>query len=154
MTAPVALREIRESDVAILFAQQDDPEANEMAAFPARGETAYREHMARVLATPSSLIWAVVVGDDVVGQVCSWDADGIREVGYWIGREYWGNGYATAAVRQLVEKDPARPMWAEIAEHNIGSQRVVERCGFVFVREVREDVLMRIYRLDDVSADM
>jgi len=148
MDGRVELREIRASDLPILFAQQDDPEANEMAAFPARDETAYREHMARVLATPGSLIRAVVVGDAVVGQVCSWDADGAREVGYWIGRDHWGNGYATAAVRQLIAIDRARPMWAEIAEHNVGSQRVVERCGFVLDREEQEDVLVRIYRLD------
>src|SRR3954452_10796401 len=152
--ASVALREIRESDVPILFAQQDDPEANAMAAFPAREETAYREHMTRVLATPGSLIRAVVVGDDVVGQVCSWDAEGAREVGYWIGREFWGEGYATAAVRAFLAIDPARPLWAEIAEHNVGSQRVVERCGFVFVREVQEDVLVRIYRLDGDAGPM
>jgi RimJ/RimL family protein N-acetyltransferase len=126
MDGRVELREIRASDLPILFAQQDDPEANEMAAFPARDETAYREHMARVLATPGSLIRAVVVGDAVVGQVCSWDA----------------------AVRQLIAIDRARPMWAEIAEHNVGSQRVVERCGFVLDREEQEDVLVRIYRLD------
>ncbi len=142
------LREIRESDVPILFAQQNDPEANEMAAFPARDEAAYREHVARVLATPGSLMRAIVVGGAVVGQVCSWDADGERDVGYWIGREHWGRGYATAALRRYLEIDPARPLWAHIAEHNVGSQRVAERCGFVFVREIQEEVLLRVYRLD------
>lgn len=141
----VELREIREADVPILFAQQSDPEANAMAAFPARDEPAFREHLARVLADPANIIRAVVSGDAVVGQIGSWDDDGARNVGYWIGREHWGNGYATAALRRLITIDTTRPLWAHIADHNVGSKRVVERCGFVLDRSVQEDVLERIY---------
>jgi RimJ/RimL family protein N-acetyltransferase len=141
----VELREIREADVPILFAQQADPEANAMAAFPARDEPAFREHLARVLADPANIIRAVVSGDAVVGQIGSWDDDGARNVGYWIGREHWGNGYATVALRRLITIDTTRPLWAHIADHNVGSKRVVERCGFVLDRSVQEDVLERIY---------
>src|SRR3954463_4118815 len=150
----VELREIRESDIPILFAQQSDPEANAMAAFPARDEPAFREHLARVLADPANIIRAVVSGDAVVGQIGSWDDDGARNVGYWIGREHWGNGYATAALRALVAIDHARPLWAHIAEHNVGSQRVVERSGFVLDRKVQEDVLEFVYRLDAAAGHM
>ena len=143
------LREIRESDIPILFAYQHDPEANEMAAFPAREETAFREHLERVLSNPDNIARAIVEGGAVVGQIGSWsDAeDGTRDVGYWIGREHWGNGYATAALRALVAIEPVRPLWAYIAAHNVGSQRVVERNGFVLDRTVQEDVLMRVYVL-------
>ena len=129
----------------MLFAQQADPEANAMAAFPTRDEPAFREHLARVLADPANIIRAVVSGDAVVGQIGSWDDDGARNVGYWIGREHWGNGYATAALRRLITIDTTRPLWAHIADHNVGSKRVVERCGFVLDRSVQEDVLERIY---------
>jgi len=145
----VELREIRESDIPTLFAYQDDPEANEMAAFPARDEIAFREHLGRVLAKPDNLARAIVHGDTVVGQIGSWtfNEDGTRGVGYWIGREHWGKGYGTAALRALVAIEPIRPLWAHIAEHNVGSQRVVEHNGFVLDRTVQEDVLMRIYVL-------
>ena len=145
----VELREIRESDIPTLFAYQDDPEANEMASFPARDETAFREHLGRVLANPELIALAIVHGDVVVGQIGSWsdEEDGTRNVGYWIGREHWGNGYATAALRELVAIEPVRPLWASIAEHNVGSQRVVEHNGFVLDRTVQEDVLVRVYVL-------
>ena len=52
----VELREIREADVPTLFAHQADPEANAMAAFPARDEPAFREHLARVFADPANII--------------------------------------------------------------------------------------------------
>ncbi len=152
----VELREIRESDIPILFAYQDDRAANEMAAFPARDEQAFREHLGRVLANPDNIARAIVDGGVVVGQIGSWsdEADGTRDVGYWIGREHWGNGYATAALRALILIEPIRPLWAYIAEHNVGSQRVVERNGFILDRTAQEDVLMRVYRLDGSTRDM
>ena len=143
----VELREIRESDFSILSAYQDDPEANAMAAFPAREEGAFREHRARVLANPDNIALAIVNGDVVVGQIGTWDQEGQRNVGYWVGREHWGKGYATGALHQLLAVDPTRPLWAEIAEHNIGSQRVVERCGFTLDHTAQEDVLVRVYVL-------
>jgi RimJ/RimL family protein N-acetyltransferase len=145
----VELREIREADIPALFAYQDDPEANEMAAFPARDETAFREHLGRVLANPDNIARAIVDGDVVVGQIGSWsdEQDGTRDVGYWIGREHWGNGYATDALRALLAIERERPLWAYIEEHNVGSQRVVEKCGFDLDRTVQEDVLMRVYVL-------
>ena len=65
----VELREIREADVPTLFAHQADPEANAMAAFPARDEPAFREHLARVFANPASIIRAVVSGEVLVGEI-------------------------------------------------------------------------------------
>ena len=145
----VELREIRESDIPTLFAYQDDPEANEMAAFPARDEAAFREHLERVLANSDNIARAIVANDVLVGQIGTWTfgEDGTRGVGYWIGRKHWGNGYATAALRALMAIEPIRPLWAHIAEHNVGSQRVVERNGFVLDRTVLEDVPMRVYVL-------
>lgn len=151
----VELRKIRETDIPILFAHQSDPEANAMAAFPARDEPAFREHLARVLANPENIIRAIVAGDVVVGQIGSWDDGDDRNVGYWIGREHWANGYATAALSAFLEVDTTRPLWVHVAEHNVGSQRVAERCGFVFDHEVQEDdVLERVLRLDAQADDM
>jgi RimJ/RimL family protein N-acetyltransferase len=151
----VQLREVREADIPILFAHQSDPEANAMAAFPAREEPAFREHLARVLADPANIVRVIVSGDRVVGQIGSWDGDDERDVGYWIGREHWSNGYATAALRAFLAIDTTRPLWVHVAEHNVGSLRVAERCGFVFDHDVQEeDVLERVLRLDSEAAVM
>ena len=103
--------------------------------------------MAKIRANPANLLRTIVAGGRVVGSISSWDADGEREVGYWIGRDHWGKGYATAALRAFVAVDTTRPLWVHVAEHNVGSQLVAERCGFTFDREVQEDVLLRIYVL-------
>ncbi len=143
----VELREVVDADLPTLFAYQDDPEANDMAVFPPRDEPAFREHMAKIRSDPANLLRTIVAGGRVVGWIGSWDAEGEREVGYWIGRDHWGKGYATAALRSFLAVDMTRPLWVHIAGHNVGSQVVAERCGFVFDREVQEDVLLRIYVL-------
>jgi RimJ/RimL family protein N-acetyltransferase len=73
---------------------------------------------------------------DVAGNVVSWVHDGERDVGYWIGREHWGKGVATAALASFLALLGERPIFAHVAEHNTGSIRVLEKCGFVAVDRV------------------
>jgi RimJ/RimL family protein N-acetyltransferase len=138
----VELRETIEPDLQTLFAYQADPEASAMAAFPSRDLPAFLEHQAKIEADPSAITRTIVVDGDVVGSIGSWDAGDERDVGYWIGREHWGRGFATEALRAFLEVDGSRPLRAHVAEHNVGSRRVLEKCGFVFEREAQdEDVL-------------
>ena len=66
----------------------------------------------------------------VAGNIVSWEHDGERDVGYWIGREHWGKGVATAALTAFLVELDTRPLHAHVAAHNIGSIRVLEKCGF------------------------
>ena len=54
-------------------------------------------------------------------------------VGYWIGKEHWGRGIASAALRLYLDVDRHRPLLATVAEHNAGSRRVLEKAGFELV---------------------
>src|SRR5262245_63974544 len=83
----VELREIRETDIPILFTHQADPEGSAMAAFPSRDEPAFREHIAKITSDPALIARTIVADDEVVGQIGSWSAEGEREVGYWIRSE-------------------------------------------------------------------
>ena len=141
----VEIRETIEADLRILFEHQADPEASAMAAFPSRDLAAFLEHEAKVAADPTTITRTIVADGQVVGSIGSWQAEGERDVGYWIGREHWGKGYATAGLRAFLDIDTSRPMYAHVAEHNVGSRRVLEKCGFVFDHEVQEeDVLEHI----------
>jgi RimJ/RimL family protein N-acetyltransferase len=72
-----------------------------------------------------------IVADGVVaGNIGCWPQDGQRLLGYWVGREFWGRGVATKAVALLVDEVPIRPLYAHVAVHNVGSIRVLEKCGF------------------------
>jgi RimJ/RimL family protein N-acetyltransferase len=146
----VELRETVETDLRTLFEFQADPEANAMAAFPSRDLPAFLEHQARIEADPAAITRTIAVGGEIVGSIGSWDADGERAVGFWIGRPHWGKGYATAALRAYLDVDPHRPMYAHVADHNVGSRRVLEKCGFVLDHSAQEeDVLEHVLVLTD-----
>jgi RimJ/RimL family protein N-acetyltransferase len=147
--ADVRLRPVEQSDLVIFLAHQADPVAAAMAAFPTRAPDAFYAHWAEILADPTNVALTITADRAVVGDIVSWVEDGRREVGYWIGREAWGRGYATAALRLLLESVPDRPMYARAADHNVGSRRVLEHCGFSRVGETEADGFREgIYRLD------
>ena len=73
----------------------------------------------------------IVVDGEVAGNVVSWkEAAGRRLVGYWVGREFWGHGIATAALALFLNQVTERPLHAYVATSNVGSIRVLEKCGF------------------------
>ena len=133
------LRDVIEDDLPVFFEQQRDPEAVEMAAFPAREREPFFEHWHRIMADDACIVKTIVSDGEVAGNVLSFERAGKQLVGYWLGREYWGRGLATQALAELVEEVVAvRPLYAEVATTNIGSIRVLEKCGFTAVGSTTE----------------
>ena len=112
-----------------------------MAAFPSRDEAAFREHWeTRVLPNDTGIKKTIVCDGEVAGNILAFELDGKVLVGYWLGREFWGRGVATAALAQFLEQVETRPLHAYVAEHNHASIRVLEKCGFAAVAtETGED---------------
>jgi len=56
------------------------------------------------------------------------------EIGYWLGTRYWGKGYATEAVRALIDHAftnlEHQALQSSVRVTNPGSRRVLEKCGF------------------------
>ena len=120
-----------ESDLPILFEHQREPEANDMAAFAARDWNAFIAHWTRILADETISKKTILFDGRVAGNIVSYVNDaGEREVGYWIGREYWGRGLATRALSRFLDQVRTRPLYARVATHNLASIRVLKKCGF------------------------
>jgi len=132
---PITLRDVTESDLPILFEQQLDPEATAMAAFPSRDHDAFMAHWKKIMAYEKNLIKTILHTDEVAGYILSWEMEGEREVGYWLGKAYWGKGIATRALAEYVNIVKLRPLFAHVARHNVGSRRVLEKCGFTVIGE-------------------
>jgi RimJ/RimL family protein N-acetyltransferase len=119
-----------------------------MAAFPSRDWDAFVAHDAKLRVDPTALRRTIVADGEVVGSMGVWGEDD-REIGYWIDRAAWGKGIASAALAALLAEVQDRPLTAHVAEHNVGSMRVLERNGFVETgRAQEEDVVMVGFRLD------
>jgi aminoglycoside 6'-N-acetyltransferase len=147
----VELRDVHPDDLPVLFEHQRDPEAIRMAAFPSREWSTFLAHWTRILADDSVTKRAIVADGVVAGNIVSWTEDGARLVGYWLGREHWGRGIASEALRRFVAVETTRPLVAHAARHNAASIRVLRKAGFELAEErpvEGEDRLEVLLRLD------
>ena len=147
------LRDVRDTDLDVLFQHWIDPEANRMAAFTSEkpnDRDAFDARWARLRANPTVTALTIELDGEVVGTVSSWDNEGNREVTYWIGREHWGKGIATRALAEFLEVETTRPLHAAAARDNVGSIRVLEKCGFERVGEGRGYANARGEEIDEV----
>ena len=129
----LALREVRDEDIPLLFEQWADPVAAHMAAFTApdhMDRDAFDRRWSRLRADETLLVRAIVVDGEVAGTIGSWGEPGERELTYWIGRASWGKGIATAALAEFLGIERSRPLHGRVASDNVGSRRVLEKCGF------------------------
>ena len=135
------LRDVVEDDLSLFFEFQLDPGANYMAAFIARDPTdreAFTAHWNKILAEPTNIIRTILWDGQVVGSVSSYEESGKPEVTYWIGRAHWGKGIATRALTAfLAQANTTRPIYARVAKDNLGSRRVLEKCGFQVIGETK-----------------
>jgi RimJ/RimL family protein N-acetyltransferase len=130
MSPEVRLRAVEDSDLDVLFAHQADPVATEMAAFAARDRHQFDAHWAKLRLDDTVIVRTILADGVVAGTIVSWPDGADRLIGYWIGREHWGRGVATQALTRFVGEVPLRPLRAHVAEHNPGSIRVLQKCGF------------------------
>ena len=137
MSNSIQLRDVIETHLPIFYEQQLDLEATEMAGFPSRTRDAFMTHWAKIMADESVQLRTILFNGGIAGNIVCFDQLGEREVGYWLGKEYWGKGIATRALEEFLKIIETRPLYAHVAKHNIGSRRVLEKCGFTMAGEDR-----------------
>ncbi|RBP81985.1 RimJ/RimL family protein N-acetyltransferase [Shewanella putrefaciens] len=136
----VSLRPIIESDLEAIFVHQSDPIANQLAQFPPRDREAFFKHWHQnILGQVNVLPRAILVDGKFVGNIGHWQSDGQALIGYWIDREYWGKGIATQTLAQFLPLVSLRPLFAHVAKHNLASQRVLLRHGFVLTDQLIQE---------------
>ncbi|TGE14930.1 GNAT family N-acetyltransferase [Hymenobacter elongatus] len=92
---------------------------------------------------------AIEVQGEAVGALSVLFKDDINrrsaEIGYWLGRQYWGRGIATAAVRVLTEYafvhfDVCR-LYAEIFARNEASAQVLAKAGYQLEGRLHKSII-------------
>ncbi len=133
MNEPVSIRPVELNDLPTFFVHQLDPEATRLAAFPSRDREAFFAHWTNnILGNPHAVSRTILLGDRIAGNMGAWtDADTQqRLVGYWLGREFWGRGIASAALALFLRFESTRPLHARVVQHNLPSIRVLAKAGF------------------------
>jgi [ribosomal protein S5]-alanine N-acetyltransferase len=129
----VTLRATEPADLEQLFLFQLDPEACYLAAFMPKDHAdkdAYIVKYNTFLIDPHINMRTILVNGIIAGSIAKYVMEGDAEITYWIDKQYWGQGIATKALIEFLKIEPARPIFGRVAFDNIGSQKVLEKCGF------------------------
>jgi RimJ/RimL family protein N-acetyltransferase len=147
------LRDVEASDLPSFFEHQLDPEATHMAGFPARNRESFMAHWNRILGDESVVKKTIHFEGEVAGNIVSFVNSGHREVGYWIGREFWGRGVATRALAGFLRLEARRPLYASVARNNVASIKVLENCGFRISGEEPDGLLLKLEADEDTGKE-
>lgn len=62
------------------------------------------------------------------------------EIGYWVAPAFWGAGYASEAVRAILETNPqhCKTIFAEVFQDNPASARVLTNAGFEYLGDAEK----------------
>lgn len=146
-TDRLVLRPWRESDAEALYRYAKDPGVGPIAGWPPHESVEHSRKIIRdVLSAPET--YAVVLketGEPIgsVGLLFGGSGtvplpEGEAELGYWIGRPYWGRGLIPEASRELVrhafEDVGVDRLRCACDDTNDKSKRVMDKCGFAFDR--------------------
>jgi RimJ/RimL family protein N-acetyltransferase len=96
----------------------------------------------------------IFLNDDLIGGVGLTPAeDDFFELGYWLGFDYWRQGYATESVKGLLNyakaNTPYKKFKANVFKENVASAKVLEKNGF---KRVEDREVFSISRQENVPS--
>ena len=130
----IKLRPTEISDLDTLFQFQLDKEGGYLAAFMPKDPTdkaAYINKYTKLLNDPTVNNQTIILDNIIVGSIAKFVMEGDTEITYWIDRKFWGQGIATKALKIFLTIETTRPIFGRVAFDNFGSQKVLEKCGFI-----------------------
>jgi ribosomal-protein-alanine N-acetyltransferase len=155
LTPRLQLRDFRRDDFAAVHAYASDPLVTRFTSFGPNTEEqtrAFLDTMAREISAEPRQNHNLAVVDRESGTLfgsCGLIGRGerVHEVGYVLGRGWWGRGFATEIVGALLAfgfgELSAHRIYARVAPENAPSSRVLEKHGFRLEGHLRKECLVR-----------
>lgn len=141
-TTRLILRPWREDDAENLYKYASDPEVGSPAGWsPHMSVEDSREIIRNVLSTPETYAVCLKKDGKAIGSVGLHrndiaELDDEYELGYWIGKPFWGQGLIPEASREILryafEDLGMKRIWCGHYDGNLKSRRVQEKLGFVY----------------------
>ncbi|MGC4099791.1 GNAT family N-acetyltransferase [Ferruginibacter sp.] len=155
----ITLIKTEKEHLELFFQFQLDKEGSYMAAFMPKDtndKAAYIERYAGYLLDATKNMCTIKVNGVIAGSIGKFIMNNEAWITYWIDRPFWGQGIATAALEDFLKIEITRPIYAGVAFDNQGSQKVLEKCGFVriaadkgFANARQAEIEEYIYKLAD-----
>jgi RimJ/RimL family protein N-acetyltransferase len=146
-TKRLILRKWEEKDAEILYSLASDPDIGKGAGWLPHNSADYSKAIIRSVLIDDGT-YAITLKDDpgtpigsIGVHVGASPKRGINredeaEIGYWIGKNYWGNGYATEALTELIRYSFVEvglsKIWCGFFDGNEKSKRVIEKSGLKY----------------------
>lgn len=145
-TDRLILRPWREEDAEALYRYASDPEIGPIAGWPPHTSVENsREIIRTVFSSPETYAVVLKETDEPVGCCGIMYSNSLHaaemqsneaEIGYWIGKPYWGQGLIPEAAKSLLSRCfndlMLDTVWCGFYEGNDKSRRVCEKCGFKY----------------------
>lgn len=147
------LRKTEHTDLDRLFDLQADDEVGYMAAFVSstwKDREAYFAKWEGFLTDPNVNSWTILVDGNIIGSIGTYVMFGETCIGYGIGRDYWGQGYASRALALFLQQVETRPLHGRAASDNIRSIKMLEKAGFTRTGTERTFALARNEEIEEV----
>ena len=146
-TKRLILRPWKEDDAEHLYRYAKDPAVGPIAGWPPHKSVEESLSVIREVLNGEEC-YAICRKEDgeaigsielkLKGKTDMTDRDDECELGYWLGRPFWGNGYMSEAAREVIrhgfEDLGMRAIWCGYYDGNEKSRRVQEKCGFSHFR--------------------
>ena len=133
-TQRLLLRGLRESDLNDVVRYADDYEVSKWLVPVAHPytHTHAQQFLQRNKAGEIGALWVMIQDGAFVGSISIG-----KELGYWLARPAWGQGLMTEAAQTVIahhfDTTDTGTIYSSHFVENIGSKRVLEKCGFVAV---------------------
>lgn len=149
-TERLILRPFKESDAENLYKYAKDPDVGPIAGWPVHKSVEDSKRVIReILSKPE--VYAICLKKDnkvigaidlkLKGSTDMTDKEDECELGYWVGKEFWGQGIAPEASREIIrhgfEDLLMSAIWCGYYDGNTKSKRVQEKLGFIYVRTTK-----------------
>lgn len=144
-TKRLTLRRWKEEDAANLYEYAKDPEVGPIAGWPPHNNIEESLDVIKNVLNCAECYAICEKGSDKAigavelklnGHTDMTERDDECELGYWLGKPFWGRGYMPEAVRELIrhgfEDLGMTTIWCGYYDGNQKSKRVQEKVGFVF----------------------
>jgi ribosomal-protein-alanine N-acetyltransferase len=133
------LREFKQTDEELLVSYLNETDVTKYIS--ARLPQPYTKEAAAwwvSIGSKMGIVKAIIKNGVLIGSISAivgeFERQKTAEIGYWLAKPFWGNGFASQALAEFSEtlflNTEIVRLYAPVFEGNTASARVLEKCGF------------------------